>query len=149
MRKHLSKSDIRKLNESISYLDFEINKKSKVELLDDKVIIIDNKPSFFYYKKRISPTLQFILENPDYLSKVIVDMGAIRFVANGADIMRPGIKSCDEFIEDDLVVVIDETHHKPLAVGVALFDSETMMSEDSGRVIMNIHRVGDEIWTIK
>lgn len=149
MRKRLSKSDIKKLNESISYIDFEISKKSKVELVDDKVIVIDNKPSFFYYKKRISPTLHFMLENPDTLSKVVVDMGAIRFVINGADIMRPGIKSCDEFIEDDLVVVVDETHNKPLAIGIALFDSETMMGEDSGRVIMNIHRVGDGIWTIK
>ena len=149
MRRHLSKSDIKKLNKEISYVDFDISKKSKVELVDDKVIVIDSKPSFFYYKKRICPTLHFILENPDSLSKVIVDMGAIRFVTNGADIMRPGIRDCEDFIEDDLIVIVDETHNKPLCIGIALFDSKTLMSEDSGKVIKNIHRVGDEIWVMK
>lgn len=149
MRRRLSKSDIKKINSSIEYLNFEINKKSKVEVVDDKVIVVDEKPIFFYYKKRIGPTLHFMLENSDSLSKVVVDMGAVKFVVNGADVMRPGIVSCEEFIEDDLVVVVDETHSKPLSVSIAIFDSESMMAEDSGKVLKNVHRVGDEIWNTK
>ena len=149
LRKHLSKSDIKELNNRISYLDFELSKKSKVELIDDQVISVDSKPFFFYYKKRVAPTLHFLLEKPDSLQKVTVDMGAVRFVVGGADIMRPGIVSVEDFIEDDLVVIVDENNKKPLALGLALHDSETMMKMDSGKVIKNLHRVGDEIWDIK
>lgn len=149
MRKHLSKSDIKKLNDTISFLNYEISKKSKVELVDDVVIVVDSKPYFFYYKKRISPTLHFLIEHTDSLSKAVIDMGAIKFVVGGADIMRPGVVSVEEFIEDDLVVIVDETHKKPICVACALFDSDSLMSQDSGKVFKNIHRVGDEIWNIK
>ena len=74
-------------------------------------------------------------------------MGAIKFVVNGADIMRPGITEIQDGIEKDkFVVVIDEKNKKPLAVGLALFNSQEMQTATSGKVIKNIHFVGDEIW---
>lgn len=150
MRKNLSKSDIRELNQKLSSFSFELNKKDMVEILDDNIIMIKKKPYFFYYnKKRIVPTLHFILQENPKFPKVTVDMGAVRFMAKGADLMRPGITDCDEFIEDDIVIIIDETHSKPLAVGLTLFDSKTIMEEDSGKVIKNIHYIGDFIWNSK
>ncbi|OVE75015.1 hypothetical protein BVX95_00570 [archaeon D22] len=148
-RKHISKSDIKRLNEQISYLGYEISKKSKVEVVDDEVVVVDSKPYFFYYKKRVAPTLHFILEHPDSVSKLVVDMGAVKFVVGGADVMRPGVVTCDDFIEDDLVVVVDENHGKPLALAVALFDSDSLMAQDSGKVVKSIHRIGDEVWDKK
>ena len=76
-------------------------------------------------------------------------MGAVRFVINGADIMRPGITSFDEGIQkNDFVVVVDETHNKPLAVCVSLFSSEELLGVDSGKVLKNIHYVGDKLWNL-
>ena len=43
-------------------------------------------------------------------------------------------------------MIIDETHGKKLAVGIALFASNEMNSLNSGKVIKNLHYVGDEIW---
>ncbi|MDY6779218.1 MAG: PUA domain-containing protein, partial [Halobacteria archaeon] len=75
-----------------------------------------------------------------------VDEGAVEFVTNGADVMRPGVVDADECIEEgDLVVVVEENHGKSLAVGRALTSGEEMTG-DEGRVVESLHHVGDELW---
>ena len=73
-------------------------------------------------------------------------MPAVKFIANGADVMRPGIKEFDNFKKNQIIIIVDETHQKPLAIGEALVSSEEMKSLDSGKVIKNLHHVGDKIW---
>ena len=130
--------------------DYQINfsKKDSVELIDDKykVIVVNKVASFFYVNDKIIPTLKF-LQGHDLLKKVVVDMGAVKFMVNGADVMRPGIVKIDDGIsEGDFVVVVDENNQKPLSVGVALLDSEQMRLTSKGKVIKNIHYVRDELW---
>ena len=49
-------------------------------------------------------------------------MGAVKFMSSGADVMRPGITELDhEIKKDEIVVVVDQTHKKPLCVSKALF----------------------------
>ena len=110
------------------------------------MLLIDGNPVFFYYKKQIVPTLKFLLENM-VLPKVTVDMGAVKHIVNGADIMRPGITDIDTNIEkEDVIVVVDETHGKPLVVGIAKYDAADMEKMDEGNVIENIHHIGDDVW---
>ncbi|MBT5022316.1 RNA-binding protein [Candidatus Woesearchaeota archaeon] len=122
-----------------------ISKKDKSELIDDKTIMINDKPYFFYYNKRLIPTLRLLLTN-NFLPKVVIDMPAIKFITGGADVMRPGIKEVDEFQKEKIVSIVDENHKKPLAIGIASFSSEEIKFMKSGNVIQNIHQVGDEIW---
>jgi PUA domain protein len=123
----------------------ELSRKDKFET-QDNVVLVNHQPFFFYYEKTLIPTLKFLLENP-ILKKITVDMGAVKFVVNGADIMRPGIIHIEEGIEKDSpVVIVDETHKKPLAIGIALFSSSDMQSLTSGKVIRTLHWVGDSIW---
>jgi PUA domain protein len=76
---------------------------------------------------------------------VVVDAGAVRFVVNGADIMKPGIVSADpEIAVGDLVIVVEERHKKPLAVGRALVAGAEMKGE--GKAVKSLHHVGDAIW---
>lgn len=77
---------------------------------------------------------------------VVVDMGAIKFVCNGAKIMRPGITRFDNFKKGDYVTVKDEKFSKILAVGRALEDSETAIQNTKGYVIDNLHYIGDTFW---
>ena len=64
--------------------------------------------------------------------------------------MRPGITEIDEEIEkNDFIVIVDVTNKKPLAVGIALLNSEEMRESKTGKVIKNIHYVGDDIWKIE
>lgn len=138
-------------NKMLEEYEVEISKKDQVELIEDKykVILIGRKPSFFYHDDRPVPTLKYLQEHA-VIKTITVDMGAVRFVVNGADIMRPGIVEIEEGIgKDDFVAVVDKNNRKPLAVGIALFGSEEMKAMASGKVIKNIHYVGDELWRME
>lgn len=77
---------------------------------------------------------------------VTVDAGAVQFVSDGANVMRPGIVEADPDIEPgDLVLVAEETHGKVLAVGRAEVSGDEMIGE-SGRVVDSLHHVGDELY---
>jgi PUA domain protein len=122
-----------------------LNKKDMVSA-DEKVVYLNNEPAFFYYENQLYPTLKYLLKQP-ILKTITVDMGAVRFVVNGADIMRPGIVAIDANIQkDEAIIIIDQNNKKPLAVGIALLSSEEMQKVSSGKVIKNIHYAGDEIW---
>jgi len=77
---------------------------------------------------------------------VSVDMGAVKFVCNGAKVMRPGIVQMDEFRKDDIVVVKDSTHGKYLAVGLALTSSQEAQTMSKGPVVDNKHYISDKFW---
>ena len=77
----------------------------------------------------------------------MVDMGAVKFVTNGADVMAPGIVDADLDIEDgNSVWICDQQHRKPLAVGSALMNGEDMKNKSSGKAVKIIHYIGDELW---
>ena len=80
------------------------------------------------------------------LPKVVVDMGAIRFVCNGADVMAPGITKMGAFGVGDIVVIRDVTYGKALAIGVANRSSVDIEMSKKGKVIKNLHYVGDKLW---
>ncbi len=128
--------------------DFPLSKKDLCELVEDgiKIILVNRKPLFFFYQEKVLPTLQLLQEQP-LLKKITVDMGAVKFVINGADIMRPGITAIDDgMVKDNPVVVVDEKNHKPLAVGLALLSTAEMKVQTAGKSVKNIHYIGDSIW---
>ena len=76
-----------------------------------------------------------------------MDFGAVRFVTNGADVMRPGITKIDPSInKGDIVKIEEETKHRALAVGKAMYDASEMESISSGKVVKNLHTIQDPIW---
>ena len=140
---------VKELNRKIEHFEVSYHKKDQVVLLEDdkhKLIMVNKKPEFFYYEGKIVPTLK-LLQDKEVLKKITVDMGAVKFVVNGADIMRPGIVEIEDGIEKEgFIVIIYVNNKKPLAVGVALLSSEEMRSSGGGKVIKNIHYVGDDLW---
>lgn len=143
----------KEMNKRLETYNIELSKKDAVEIWKDEVreyIVVNNIPAFFAYDEKEIPTLKYVMEHPDILKKITVDMGAIKFVINGADIMRPGITQIEDNIsENEPIVIIDQNNSKPLAIGIALLDSEKMQESSSGKVIKNIHYVGDDIWNLK
>ena len=78
---------------------------------------------------------------------VTVDMGAVSFIYNGADVMAPGVTDADLDIQPgDMVYVRDRKNLQPLAVGSALAPGKDMVSGESGVVVRTHHYVGDLIW---
>jgi len=113
-----------------------------------KTFLINGKPSLFKIGKNIYPTLIFeeVLAS---MPKIVVDMGAVRHICNGANVMAPGVVSCEgNFGEGDLVVVIDEKHRKPIAVGEVLYNNNIISKIRQGVVVRNVHFVGDKVWKL-
>ncbi len=79
---------------------------------------------------------------------VMVDTGAIKFMCKGANLMRPGIKKFTEFEKDDLVCIMEESHHKFLAVGKAMVSSSELENMEKGEVIKNLHYISDKFWEV-
>ena len=147
MRKTLRNKEVKELINTINdvYSYTELTKKDKIEIVDN-VILINNKSMFFYFEKKIVPTLKLLLQD-NFLKKITVDMGAIPYAVKGADMMRPGVVKIDEDIKKSSIVsVIDEKHSKPVMVGIALFETNEMKNMNSGKVVKNIHFIVDEIW---
>ena len=79
---------------------------------------------------------------------VMVDMGAVKFMCNGANVMRPGIRSYSEFEKNQIVCVIEESQHKFLAVGKAMVSSSELETMQKGEVVKNLHYISDKFWEI-
>ena len=94
--------------------------------------------------------LPFLSENST-LKKfpyVQVDMGAVKFMCNGANLMRPGIKKFSEFSKDDIVCIVEESQNKFLAVGKSEVDSSELENMNKGEVLKNLHYISDKAWEI-
>jgi len=79
--------------------------------------------------------------------KIIVDKGAIRFVCNGANVMRPGVITVEgNFESNDIICVKDVQYGKFLAIGFALKNSSEIKDISKGIVMKNMHYVGDKFW---
>ncbi|HEX9677430.1 PUA domain-containing protein [Nitrososphaera sp.] len=111
----------------------------------DKKILISDEFTAVQVKDEIVP----FLGRPESLAHfptVTVDMGAVKFVCNGAKVLRPGIVEFGQFKKGDIVVVKDQSHGKMLAVGMALEDSESAKAMAKGYVVDNLHYISDKIW---
>jgi predicted RNA-binding protein (TIGR00451 family) len=78
-----------------------------------------------------------------------VDEGAIRFLVNGADVMRPGIRKFDDWGgEGKVVVVREEKKGRAIAIGDSTVSSAEAKSMAKGSCLKNIHHVGDRYWNL-
>lgn len=148
-RQSMKRREARDLLEQLGRL-FRVSGVTKVEeaeFEDKKVYILDDSLDFIRDGNGLYPHLSSGKVN--MLPSVVVDMGAIPYVCNGADVMAPGIKEmADAFDEGDIVVVRDITHRKALAVGRALKSSAEIEASRKGKVIQNLHYVGDKLWKL-
>ena len=125
----------------------------QLELLEtdeqSKFILVNNEPLIFFIDDQPFLTVKGALRIRPRKRRVVIDMGAVKFISKGADIMCPGIIDADlEIQKGDLVIVVDEVHGKPLAIGRALISGDDMMS-DKGKAIKSMHYVGDRIWRME
>jgi PUA domain protein len=136
----------KKLNIDIKQL---FGDKTNVEVAQTptaKIFFINRRPLLAVWKNVLLPTLLF-QEALQLLPRIVVNMGAVPFVCNGADIMAPGVVQIEkDYKPNDHVVVTDERHDKPLAVAVALTDSATARTLKHGKIAKNVHYVGDDLW---
>jgi PUA-domain protein len=153
-RRMLKKSEIKKIFPAIAKFKKELEfdeKRTRIEIIVTEAVslyLFEGKPFLFRSEDKLIPTLffkQYISSAP----KIIVDMGAVPHLCNGADAMAPGVQKVeDEFSKGDLVLIVEEKYGKVIAIGEALFDSNEIAKMNQGKVIKTLHYVGDNIYEI-
>ena len=155
MGRFLRKDDIKDLRErvqgALALGEILVPQGSKVEgfsFKEGEVFSVDGEPSFFADDRgMIIPLLVYVVKFSLPLPHITVDMKAVPHVCNGADIFRPGVKNIDDSIRTgQIVIVVDEKNVKPICVGTSLLEASSMQEAKQGKVVKNIHYVGDALW---
>lgn len=147
----ISKSETATLLKTVTEkwgIEFPKIKNLKVhEIADDAQIITGQGIKILKINNEYLP----FLSETQMLEKfphVTVDMGAVKFMCKGANVMRPGIKTHDEFEKEKIVCIVEESQHKFLAVGKSLVSSAELKKMEKGEVIKNMHYISDKFWEI-
>jgi PUA domain protein len=152
-RYHLKKKYLKKVKEKLGIYADLLPNNAQIEMLETDVedlILVDGEPLIMILDGEPYPALKGALKRHLESCYVVVDMGAVKFVAGGADVMSPGIVEADPDIkEGDVVVVIEETHRKPLSIGRALITGKEMVENQQGKAVKTLHYVGDKIWNLE
>jgi len=151
-RKRMREKDVKALKEQMNTV-FDIStfdESDAVDLAespDFNLIFVNNDVLGMIYQEKPFLTVRGILKYRPRARAVTVDMGAVPYVTNGADVMGPGIVDADPNIkEGDLVWIRDIKNQVPLAVGVSLRSASELMTKEKGKAIATIHNVGDKLW---
>jgi len=154
-RHHLRSDAVRELENGLADrfgVTLDADRYELVELSgsDIDLVLVDGDPLVAYFSEN-EPSLTVHGANAtDSTGQIVtVDAGAISFVSDGADVMRPGIvEATDDIAADDIVLIAEETHGKVLGVGRARVAADDLLG-DQGKVIDSIHHVGDDLYAFE
>jgi PUA domain protein len=150
-RHHLRSDEIDALGASLAEqlgVDLDGDSYERVEFddVEREVVLVDGEPLVASFGGELFLTVRGANEHPPEGQVVTVDSGAISFVSDGANVMRPGITEATDDVEaGDLVVIVEENHRKALAVGRAETTGHDMVG-DEGKVVDTLHHVGDDLY---
>jgi len=118
----------------------------EIDVENGKLYLLDSKPFAISTASGLFPSL--LNDNAlKTLPSIIVDMGAIPHICNGADVMRPGIREIHgEFEKGAVLLVKDVKFGKSIGICVAETSSESMQTMGKGKAAQNVHYVGDSFW---
>ena len=135
------------LNASLGVSFSEDDAVDIAESADMNLLFVNGDILGLIHDERTFLTVRGLLKYRPSRRYVTVDMGAVPFVTNGADIMGPGIVDADDDIEEnDLVWIRDVKNLVPLAVGVSMLSGPELKKKTKGKAIKNLHNVGDKLW---
>jgi len=149
--KHDSRVFIEKIQTSLS-INLDLSKSAQVENFEPeesaRFVVVDKKFEFAGINDEYVPFLgcePLLVLFP----AVRIDAGAVKFIINGADVMRPGIVSYDDWGEASRVVVVKEDKKgRAVSVGRTLVRSADMAAMGKGPCVKNLHHVGDNYWSL-
>ncbi|MFC4550689.1 MULTISPECIES: RNA-binding protein [Halorussus] len=150
-RHHLRSDEVREIEEALDEglgVELDADTYELVELEDSEfdLVLVNGDPAVLYVDDEPFLTVSGANDYSPQTHVVTVDAGAVSFVSDGADVMRPGITEADEDIEaGDLVAIAEESHGKVLAIGRAKTSGDDMVGSE-GKVVESLHHVGDELY---
>lgn len=150
-RHHLRSDEVREVEDGLAEqlgVEMDADTYELVELEDSEfdLVLVNGEPAVLYVDDEPFLTVHGANEYPPQTRVVTVDAGAVSFVSDGADVMRPGIVEADsEIASGDLVAIAEESHGKVLAIGRAQTEGDDMVGSE-GKVVSSLHHVGDELY---
>ena len=154
LKRPLSKKEKKVLKERLKGMPWaQFDVKDKVEeakvKFDNKehiIYFVNDKPSFW---KKDELYLPLLCGQDVPGPAVVVDEGAVPYITKGADVMRPGIvEFVGDFKKGGVVLVRSVKLKFPIAVGLALYDKEEMEQMEKGKVVKNLHHLGDRLFEL-
>jgi len=96
-------------------------------------------------------TLRLVHRYPQAMPRLRTDLGAIRFVLSGANIMCPGLTSEGATIHDELeegkpVSIYGEGKEHAMALGIMTMSTEAIRTENKGIGVEVVHYLNDGLW---
>lgn len=156
-RHFLSSKNIKRLTEEIirryPHLSGKIELKNlRVEMVEttSKITVysVNDRVDWIMREDLLLPSIGLLNRGLDF-PFIVVDMGAVPFVAKGADVMLPGIvRHSDNIAKGVILKIVDELHGKAIAVGESLIDEPGFRAGGKGRSVKILHHVGDRIWAL-
>jgi len=145
--RRLRKKEARKISEEVRERA-GVEVRGEMDLVEfDKfnIILVNREPLLIQYGGKHYVSVYGAIKLKPSKFRVTVDEGAMKFIMNGADVMKPGIVYVDERIkEGDFVYVTVENKESPIAVGIALCDGVEMKGK--GKAVKNLHHIKDRVW---
>jgi PUA domain protein len=147
-------------NLSQEALEAVLPKKQQVNLLKckDHITLVMSpvleEPVFFQVREGpFYPTLRFLHRAGDFMPKLGVDKGGIKFVLKGADVFCAGITSAGGSIPQALsaetpVQIMGEGKELPMAIGVTRQSTDEMKATNTGVGVATLHHIGDDLWRV-
>ena len=151
-RRPINKKEAKKFNKLLSEthgIEFSLSAgKYETALSKDFDVIIQQGHIFGLMIDDIAHlSVRGLLSNTPEKGWVQVDMGAVPFVCNGANIMAAGINDVSsEIVKGQYIWIREENHQKPLAVGKALLNADEILHSNQGKAVQALHYIGDKIW---
>ena len=138
------------LNEALGCKTFDpLDAVETGEAGGNDVVMFKSKPVAMFIEGKPFLTVHGLLMFPASKCFVTVDMGAVKFLANGADVMAPGVVAADPEIKPGMSVwVRDEKNLRALLIGTALMSGPEMVAAREGKAVKTVHFVGDKLWNL-
>lgn len=142
---------LEKVRQQYARIYEKMDRKKAIEVIEtakgETIYLQEGRPLLFNVSNKVVPCLRASQEVLEALPKVVVDMGAVSHIVNGADVMSPGIRGVvGEASVGGVVVIVEEKYGKPLAIGTLLMDLKDIRDKKRGKAVKNLHHVGDELW---
>lgn len=116
-------------------------------------LILNHKDEVIFFNQREGPyypTLRTLHRVGDFMPKIKVDTGAVKFIISGANVMCGGIntKTSDTLSGDTPVEILAASKQLPLAIGLTTKSTEEMDTSRTGAGVNVLHVLGDGLWTV-
>jgi predicted RNA-binding protein (TIGR00451 family) len=146
----LSKRDLEKIDAYLTLFGFDKKKDTIWSTRIEKhvLVFLANKKTPFLIEKDglLFPFIEYAKKAEAMCSQMWIDDGAAERVAQGADLMAPGVIRFEERRSN--VVLIKALNDDVVAIGLLEEDFKEKVANRHGRVAQNLHSKGDRMYKL-